>query len=252
MAKFKVEDIKTEADSLGWTLLSETYKNLDTEIEFQCPNGHHVITTYAIWRADHKCPICDKPAIQQTDRVIKKKKDCIRVLALDQATKTTGWAIFDGNTVIKFGTITFDKGEADERINQIENWLLSMLAIWRPDRVVLEDIQLQPQKSQRNWEHDDGNSIMNVLTYKSLAWLQGVLINCLFKNEIKYELVPPAVWREDSHITGKYRADKKKSAQLKVKEWFDLNVSNDEADAICIGKYAAAAVKRKTEMLNWN
>lgn len=252
MAKIRIEDIQSEAKGLGWELLSETYKNLDTEIQFKCPKGHEITTTYAIWRADHKCPICDQPKFQWSDKVVKKKKNDFRILALDQATKTTGWAIYDDSKIIKFGAITFDKGETDQRINNIENWLLSMIAVWQPDYVVLEDIQLQPQKNQRTWANDDGNSIMNVLTYKALAWLQGVLINCLYKNNIAYEIVPPAVWREDSHIVGKYRADKKKCAQLKVKQWFDLDVSNDEADAICIGKYAINKKKKNTEVIEWN
>nr|DAH17909.1 MAG TPA: Protein of unknown function (DUF723) [Caudoviricetes sp.] len=59
MAKIRIEDIQSEAKGLGWELLSETYKNLDTEIQFKCPKGHEITTTYAIWRVDHKCPICD-------------------------------------------------------------------------------------------------------------------------------------------------------------------------------------------------
>ena len=35
----------------------------------------------------------------------------------------------------------------------------------------------------------------------------------------------------------KNRADQKRAAQVKVKGWHNENVTQDEADAICIGKY---------------
>lgn len=252
MAKFKTEDIQNEAHTYGWELLSEKYKNLDTELEFKCPKGHNVITTYAIWRTDHRCPVCDKPELDLADRVVAKKRGSYRILALDQATKITGWALYEDERIIKYGLAKFEQGETDHRISQMEHWLTSMITIWRPDKVIMEDIQLQPSlKGTRTYDNDDGNSVVSVLTFKSLAQLQGVFANCLYNNNIEYEFVAPSVWRELNHISGKYRAEKKKSAQLKVKEWFDIDVSNDEADAICIGRYAIIQNKKKAELLTW-
>ena len=251
MARITVEQIKTEAEGLGWTLVSDTYKNLQTEIEFTCPEGHSVITTYAVWRARHSCPVCDNPKLELSTKVIPKKKDTIRILALDQATHETGWSIFDGQTVIKFGSISLGNGELDERINKLKIWLANMVALWKPDKVIMEDIQLQEKKQNRTWENDSGDHVMNVNTYKTLAQLQGVLADYLYEKEMRYEFVHTAVWREKCGVTGKSRTDKKKSAQLKVLEWFNLNVTNDEADAICIGYYATAAEKKNTQLIDW-
>lgn len=251
MARISIEQIKKEAKDLGWTLVSDKYKNLDTEIEFICPNGHQVITTYAVWRARHSCPICDNPKLELSQKVIPKKKGVFRILALDQATHDTGWSIFDGNTVIKFGVFT-TTGELNARINQLKIWLANMLTIWKPDKIIMEDIQLQENKQGRNWENDTGDHVMNVNTFKTLAQLQGVLADYLYEQKTRYEFVHTGVWREKCGITGKYRADKKKSAQLKVLEWFDLSVTNDEADAICIGYYGTAAEKKNTQLLDWN
>ena len=252
MARISIEQIKNEAKELNWTLVSETYKNLDTEIEFICPQGHSVITTYGIWRAKHSCPICDNPKLELSTKTIPKKKGVTRVLALDQATHDTGWSIFDGNCVIKFGVINLGNGELDERINRLKVWLANMIVVWKPDKVILEDIQLQEKKQGRTWENDTGDHVMNVNTFKTLAQLQGVLADYLYEQKMRYEFVHTAVWREHCGITGKYRTDKKKSAQLKVLEWFDLSVTNDEADAICIGYYGSAAEKRNTQLLDWS
>ena len=252
MARISIEQIRTEASGLGWTLVSETYKNLDTEIEFTCPQGHSVITTYATWRAKHSCPICDNPKLELSTKVMPKKKGENRILSLDQATHDTGWAIFDGNTVIKFGVYHLNDGELDARINKLKIWLANMIAVWKPDKIIMEDIQLQEKKQGRTWENDTGDNVMNVATFKTLAQLQGVLADYLYEQNVKYEFVHTAVWREKCGITGKYRSDKKKSAQLKVLEWFDLSVTNDEADAICIGYYGTAAEKKNTQLLDWS
>jgi hypothetical protein len=60
--------------------------------------------------------------------------------------------------------------------------------------------------------------------------------------------VPPATWRAYSDVKGKQRVDKKKSAQLIIKKNFDVSVTQDEADAILIGCWAAAQHK-KTEII---
>lgn len=250
MARITIEQVRQEAEGRGWKLISETYKNLDTEIEFICPHEHRVITTYGQWRAHHSCPICDSPTMELSKKVIPKKKNSIRILSLDQATHTTGWCIFDDKSVIKYGIVE-TSGELDNRINQLKIWLANMIEVWKPDKVILEDIQLQEKKQGRNWENDTGDNVMNVSTFKTLAQLQGVLVDYLFEKKIRYQFIHTATWRENCQISGKYRADKKKSAQLKVKEWFDIDVSNDIADAICIGYSAVTYEKKNTDLISW-
>ena len=79
-----------------------------------------------------------------------------------------------------------------------------------------------------------------VLTFKKLAHLQGVLKNYCYEIGIPYTIVPAATWRAFSEVKGKARADKKRSAQLIIKKYYDVSVTQDEADAILIGRWAAA------------
>lgn len=104
-----------------------------------------------------------------------------------------------------------------------------MIEQWKPNLVVFEDIQLQ------KGEFGD-----NVLVFKKLAHLQGVLKNYCYENGIPYKIVAPATWREHSDVKGKQRTDKKRSAQLKVEHFYNVKASQDESDAILIARWAAA------------
>jgi hypothetical protein len=53
-------------------------------------------------------------------------------------------------------------------------------------------------------------------------------------------VVPPATWRNFSNVKGKTRTDRKKSAQLIIEKIYNVKVIDDIADAILIGRYAAA------------
>ena len=119
-----------------------------------------------------------------------------------------------------------------------------MIEKWNPDLVVIEDIQLQTYKKTAD------EAVDAVVTYKKLAYLQGVLINYFFENNIPYKIVSPAKWKSFSQIKGNKRIDQKRNAQLKVKSLYDINVSQDESDAILIGRWAVGDNK-KTEMIEF-
>lgn len=197
-------------------------------MNFKCPNDHENYYTMEYWRRHKECPICKSNKYYRMNDTAPKSSG-FRILAFDQASITSGWAAFDNNELIKFGSWTSDGSHSTDRIMKTKNWFANMIQIWKPNLVVLEDIQLQ--------KFDGGEQ---VLTYKKLAHLQGVLENYCYENGYIYKVVPPATWRAYNEVKGKSRSDKKRSAQLIIKNLYDLNVSQDEADAILIGKWAAA------------
>ena len=94
--KYNIIDIKKEFEDKNWKLLSEEYKNLETEMEMLCPEGHRVFSTYKKWRTTHECPICKSNPLKNTQvKVVPKKDNIKRTLAFDQATATSGYAVFD-------------------------------------------------------------------------------------------------------------------------------------------------------------
>ena len=229
--------VANHLSSEGWTLISDTYKNLNTELEMKCPEGHIQFQTYGNWR---KHPICEKcmagdPYKKKKNKVPIKKIDTQRILALDAATNITGYAIFDDGVLVSYGTYkTNNELDATARINEMKKWLIAVLDAWDIDFVGLENIQLQAY----------GHNNYQVETYRVLANLQGVLIDTLFEKCIDSDLAYSSTWRNYCNIgDDKGRENKKKAAQEKVKLWYNQDCTQDEADAICLGKYFVSKLK---------
>jgi hypothetical protein len=241
MAKFNIEDLKKEYSAEGWVLLADKYENLSTIMECQCPKNHLCFMTYDKWRKYKTCPTCSKEEVDavslKDEQVAPKKAGVKRLLVFDQAVNTTGWAVFDDNALVQYGKFSSKGSTSEEKINFVKNKVRGMIVAWRADYIVLEDIQLQ------NFEDETVNTI-GVTTFKSLAWLQGVLINLFYEMGAEYRLAHTGTWRKHCGIKGRSRADKKKSAQLLVEEFYGKKVSQDEADAICIGRYGLSLFKK--------
>lgn len=242
MAKIKIEDIRSEIEKQGWTLISDSYKNLEEELVFQCPEQHRVYSCWKKMRHKLECPVCKQNTYKdQNSKVVPKKKGVSRVLALDQATKVSGYAIFDGSELIKFGAFETTLGNEIERDSLIRNWLISLIYTWQPDLVALEGIQLQDSNGEK----------VGVTTFETLARLQGILMLTCLENGIAYTICPTNTWRNQTGVKGRARADRKRSAQLIIKKAYDISVSEDEADAILIGKYASTEIQPKREIVIW-
>lgn len=70
-----------------------------------------------------------------------------------------------------------------------------------------------------------------------------------YEKKIEYAICPTNTWRHHCGVTGRTRIDKKRSMQNKAKEWHDITVTDDEADAIGIGKYVADLYN--IQVVNW-
>lgn len=233
-----VYSVANHLEEEGWKLISDSYKNLDTELEMICPKGHQQFQTYRQWR---KRPICEKceagdPYKIKKNKVPIKAIDTRRVLALDAATNITGYAIYDNEVLVSYGTYKTDENkDATARINEVKKWLQAMINEYDIDFIGIEAIQLQTY----------GRGQANVETYRVLANLQGVLIDTIFEACIDHDLAYSTEWRKYCGVgEGTGRENKKKQAQDKVKLWYNQNCTQDEADAICIGKYFVSLLKK--------
>ena len=242
MSKIKVEDIRKAAIDNGWELISTEYKNLSTELTFICNEGHEINIPYKKVRDKWECPLCKANKYYNFSEEVKpKSKGVQRAIGLDQATHITGYSIFDNEELVYAGTFEATAEDEIARDVQIQNWLIQLIHNWKPDIVGLEGIQLQ----QFN------DKMVGVTTYQTLARLQGILMATCYDLKVDYMICPPATWRNHSGVKGRSRADKKRSMQNKIKEWFDITVSDDVADAIGIGKYINETHKKKIEIFNW-
>ena len=178
------------------------------------------------------------------NKVPKKGTDVHRILGLDAATSITGYSVYDDKTLVGFGTFkTNSTYEATERINQVKNWLKAAIKEWAPDFIGMENIQLQKYGAKA--------TDVQVKTFQTLANLQGVLLDVMFEAQVEHEVVYPSEWRAYCGINDgdQHRDAKKKAAQAKAKVWYDMDCTEDEADAICIGKYFCS--KFKANKIKW-
>lgn len=243
MAKIRLEDIENELNAEGWLVISTEYTNLDTEMTFECPEGHRVFMPWKKLRGKHECPTCkQKQEFEQITTVQPKPKGVKRTLALDQASKITGYAIFDDTKLVKYGTFTTTAADDIERFAMVRAWLLSMISSWRPDYIGIEGIQFQEEGSGQK---------MGITVFQTLARLQGILMMACHDEKVPFEICPTNTWRHSCGVKGKTRTDKKRSTQLLVEQWYGIKVSEDEADAIGIGRHLVTFIQKNTEMTNW-
>lgn len=233
MSKITYENVKADIESQGWKLLSTEYKNLKADLEVQCPEGHLCYVSYEKWRrGNYQCPTCKQNPFFQVNQA-PPKKNGFRVLGIDQASGTSGFAVYDDENLVSYGAHTSEGSHNTIKIANTKYWMASLIDKWKPDLIVLEDIQLQSYMKSENERADA------VVMYKKLAHLQGVLKNYIYELGLPYKIVAPATWRNFSAVKGKSRTDRKRSAQLRVKALFDVSVSQDEADAVLIARWGA-------------
>lgn len=151
----------------------------------------------------------------------------MKILAFDQASRTTGWSLFENSKLIKYGKFTYDETDFGQRLVSIRNKILDLITEYKPDKIYFEDIQLQ---------NSVGN---NVETYKKLAEVYGVLSELATELQIPNESVISSVWKASLKIKGYDRAAQKKAAQDWVIAIYNMKPTQDEVDAICIGVYGS-------------
>ena len=211
-----------DATSACWQLIYTSYKNLKTIMKWQCPKGHLVEMTYDEWRKTHSCAKCNEAHSHGILRneIPKKESGVHRVLALDAATGTTGWSVYDNRKLVAYGTFNTSTSEDKVvRIHEVKEWLNNLLNIGNIDAVGIEGIQLQK----------------NVGMFQTLANLQGVILDAIYEKQIKYEVAGSSVWRA---FLGLNNGDQRESAKAKAQAWvlmnYHLKCTQDEADAIAM------------------
>lgn len=148
-----------------------------------------------------------------------------KLLALDQASRVSGWAFFDNGKLKEFGKITVSDDDIGERLYKIRKEVQKLIEKYEIDEIVFEDIQLQ---------NNVGN---NVQTFKILAEVFGIIYELATELKIKNTAVLSGVWKSALGIKGRKRPDQKRNAQLYVNNTYGVKPTQDECDAICIGAY---------------
>lgn len=156
-----------------------------------------------------------------------------RILALDQATKTTGYAIFVEGELISVNKFTLSQSEISQRLVAFRYKIQQLIEDNDINFVLFEEIQLQE----------------NVDTFKRLAMVYGVLLETIAEMGIEYDIVSSNTWKSKCGIRKSIRKQEKKDAQAFVHQTYGMSVTEDESDAVCIG-HSYVAGSRKT--MDWS
>lgn len=159
------------------------------------------------------------------------------ILALDQATQTSGYSVWIDGALNDFGKFSVDDADTAVRIHKICIWVEGLLDRYAPDKLIIEEIHYQPN--------------IGITTFQKLAQLQGAILELAQSCHLPCEILAPSEWRAKCNFlkgNEKTRASQKKIAQEWVLKQFNAKCTQDEADAICIG---FAADKATGNELNW-
>lgn len=152
----------------------------------------------------------------------------MNILALDQGSLKSGFAIFKDNELIKHGIFDIkDEDNPRERIHTIALFLQQLVKDYKINLVTIEDVQMQK----------------NPATLKLLSSLQSVLVEYLHSNNIPYMILAPSQWRSELKLgTGK-RDILKQRAIKNIEKELNFTAQEDEAEAICIGLATIKLIK---------
>ena len=160
----------------------------------------------------------------------------MRLLALDQSSHITGYAIFEDGKYLQSGVFSLKSADLGERLYAYRKKLIELIDIFNIDKVAFEDIQLQ-------------GTTNGVTTYRILAEIIGITEELLTELKIPYQIINSNTWKSKLKIKGKQRTEQKKNCQQWVLDTYNKKVSSDEADAIAIG--ASLYIEEKKLSFSW-
>lgn len=145
-------------------------------------------------------------------------------IALDQSTKLTGYSVWDGTELIEHGVLNSNIKENNyiERIKVMSKLIEQLVDKYNPNYIAIEDVQFQ-----RNYS-----------VYHQLSCNQGSIMKILFDRNIPFTIVPVNTWRSYNDIKGnKKREEQKMAAIALVGDLYGIKATDDECEAILIGRY---------------
>lgn len=140
-------------------------------------------------------------------------------ISLDTSTTNTGYAVYDdeGN-LLTSGVISSSSKDYLERANMMADYVSTISTEYQVKEACIEELKV----------------LNNQKTLTKLAITQGIIIRELSDTDITF--VPPSVWRSLFHIPKKREEAKKKAIAI-VKNKLGKTVTDDEAEAILLGRY---------------
>lgn len=146
------------------------------------------------------------------------------ILSLDLSSKCTGYCVSTDHKIITYGVITAQSTDLIERIAIMRKDILDIIKEYDISIIVIEDVQ---------------QTLQNKNVYKALTWLQGIIVMSIYdyNSNIQIIFMQASEWRAKIGIKvgpGIKRQELKQHDIDYIKEHYNITVSDDIADAICI------------------
>lgn len=145
------------------------------------------------------------------------------ILALDVSTTSSGYALYVGDKLTKYGFVKPTGKDWLVRVRKMANKVTELDEEYSIDTVVIEDTFF----------------LKNIKTVKKLCLAQGILLGQLPKANLIQ--VFPNTWKKHFRLgKGKATRDEQKQTSISVAETMFLighGINDDEADAILMGRY---------------
>lgn len=161
----------------------------------------------------------------------------MKIITLDLSTKSSGWS-FGIDTILKqHGCIVASSKDVEQRIIKMRNQIIALICRYSPDKIIMQ--QVRPQ--------------VNSHTNKVLMWLQGISVIAAYEcnPKIQIQFMGASEWRAPLKIKqGRgVKRDQVKSHDIQyVRNKYNIEVNDDQADAICL--FDSYWLKNDNE-INW-
>ena len=149
----------------------------------------------------------------------------MKLIAIDSSTTKTALANFVDGKYINVNLINMEnEKEMETRIKKMALTIITYLDECLPDTIYIEETVV----------------IRNANTQRMLTRLQGVVYGWCLTHNCSFHTIRPTTWRKLVGIRQgrKKREELKQEAIALINNQFSINVNDDEAEAILIGKAA--------------
>lgn len=166
-------------------------------------------------------------------KTIRRSKNQIITLAIDQATNKSGYSVFKNGELEVYGTIqTSSSNDLIKRIDELIIILRILIFNYEPDYVAIEDVQLQ----------------RNTRGLISLSKLLGSLELELTRLRVPYDVISSSTWKSTCKIKGRKRAEQEENTKKFVIDTYKMkDIAPDSADAIAINHHLNKILKERND-----
>ena len=151
----------------------------------------------------------------------------IKLISLDTRRTKKGWEYFENAVYINSGVINLDtkdykkiySGKSDDRVKDMCMKIIELLKKYQPDIILIEKLSVS----------------RNMVSVRQLSKIIGAVYTYSILNNCWYYEIQPSEWRGNlgMQAKGRKRDEYKKLSIAYVKNNFNIDVSDDEADSIC-------------------